>query len=240
MTADRWTQAVRDQLALGRVLPLGGPRDGAWITEGAAEAVLRRAVAAVPGVRLGALRIGLADPEDVSDPVVPAPPSALPPGPLRLTADFAATAAEPLPAAANRLRTALSTAADELLGLTVAEVDLRVTELLDEQTQPEAVRSPEPPRAREATTPYETRAAEVALGVPGVTHLTGTLGGLGRAVHVEDTWRTETALPSRHVRVEVAVSGDRRAVDVARQIRAALTDTLDDRPTAAVLVTTVS
>ncbi|MGW0417238.1 nucleopolyhedrovirus P10 family protein, partial [Streptomyces collinus] len=40
MTADGWTQGVRHQLALGRLLPLGGPRDGAWIAEGAAAAVL--------------------------------------------------------------------------------------------------------------------------------------------------------------------------------------------------------
>ncbi|MGA6226178.1 nucleopolyhedrovirus P10 family protein, partial [Streptomyces umbrinus] len=48
MTADRWTQAVRNQLGLGRLLPLGGPHDGAWITEAAATAVLRRAARSVP------------------------------------------------------------------------------------------------------------------------------------------------------------------------------------------------
>ncbi|MGC3004257.1 nucleopolyhedrovirus P10 family protein, partial [Streptomyces sp. G35A] len=35
-TADRWTRAVREQVGLGRLLPLGGPRDGAWIAERAA------------------------------------------------------------------------------------------------------------------------------------------------------------------------------------------------------------
>ncbi|MEU9384064.1 hypothetical protein AB0D38_25170, partial [Streptomyces sp. NPDC048279] len=33
MTADRWTEAVRHPLGLGRLLPLGGPHDGAWVTE---------------------------------------------------------------------------------------------------------------------------------------------------------------------------------------------------------------
>lgn len=39
-TADRWTRAVREQLRLGRLLPLGGPGDGAWIAERAAREVL--------------------------------------------------------------------------------------------------------------------------------------------------------------------------------------------------------
>ncbi len=72
-------------------------------------------------MRAGALRVAAADPGRAFEPVVPSPPSALPPGPLRVTADFAATVAEPLPATAARLRTALLTAADEL-GLTVTDV----------------------------------------------------------------------------------------------------------------------
>lgn len=134
MTAERWAGTVRQQLGLGRLLPLGGPRDGAWITEDAARDALRHAAADVPGVRLDALRIALADPEDTREPVVPAPPSGLPPGALRVTADFAATAAgEPLPTTAARLRAALSGAA-EWAGLAVTEVDLRVTDLWDEET----------------------------------------------------------------------------------------------------------
>ncbi|MEU6536273.1 nucleopolyhedrovirus P10 family protein [Streptomyces sp. NPDC047000] len=133
MTADRWARTVRRQSGPGRLLPLGGPYDGGWITEDAARDALRRAAGDVAGVRLGALRIALADPEDTCEPVVPAPPGGLPPGPLRVTADFAADAAgEPLPVVAARLRAALSGAA-EWVGLAVAEVDLRVTELWDEE-----------------------------------------------------------------------------------------------------------
>lgn len=33
MTGDGWPQAVREQIVLGRLLPLGGPEDGSWITE---------------------------------------------------------------------------------------------------------------------------------------------------------------------------------------------------------------
>ncbi|MEY9990330.1 hypothetical protein ABIE67_002362 [Streptomyces sp. V4I8] len=239
-TADRWTQAVRNQLGLGRLLPLGDARDGAWIVERAAEAVLRRAVEDMRGVRLDALRIGLTDPEDAHEAAVPPPPSALPPGPLRVTADFAATAAEALPTTADRLRALLATAATEQLGLTVTEVDLRVAALLDEDAEPAAVRQPEPEpaRAAEPTSPDEERVAAAALTVRGVTRLTGALGGLGRAVHIEER-QDEAALPRRHVRVEIAVRADRRAVEVAREVRECVGEGLADRPTVAVLVTAV-
>ncbi|MFF7445261.1 MULTISPECIES: nucleopolyhedrovirus P10 family protein [unclassified Streptomyces] len=231
MTADRWTQAVRHQLGLGRLLPLGGAQDGAWISERAAEAVLRHAAREVHGVRLDGLRIALADPEDVREPVVPPPPSALPPGPLRVTADVAATADEPLPAAAALLRATLVTAATERLGLTVTEVDLRVTTLLDEAPQAAEVRRPEPPPEQAADGP----AAVAALSVPGVTGLTAALG---RGVQVEER-QDGTALPRGHVRVEVAVAAERRAVEVARAVREEVGKALPGHPTVAVLVTLV-
>ncbi|MEU2064910.1 nucleopolyhedrovirus P10 family protein [Streptomyces sp. NPDC013455] len=239
MTADLWTRMVRHQVGLGRLLPLGGPRDGAWIAEAAAGAVLGRAAAdGAPGVRLDALRITLADPEEAREPVVPAPPSALPPGPLRVTADCAVSAAEPLPAAASRLRLTLATAAEDL-GLAVTDVDLRVTDLLEAaERAATALTAPQPPAAREQEDPDESAVAAAALAVPGVIRLTGVLGGLGRAVHIEER-ASEGALPRRHVRVELMTGADRRAVDVARQVRAAVSDALRDRPTVAVLVTAV-
>lgn len=251
MTADRWTRAVREQLGLGRLLPLGGPRDGVWIAEGAAEAVLRRAVREVPGVRLGALRIALADPSGGDEPVVPPPPSGLPPGPLRVTADFAATASEPLPATASRLRGALAAAATERVGLAVTEVDLRVTVLLDDgegdaggetalpQPGPEAEARPESgPEAGPvpASGAAEARVSAVALAVPGVAGLTAVLG---RAVRIEERQLADASLPRRHVRVELAVSAAHRALEVARQVRAAVSEALPDHPTATVLVTAV-
>ncbi|WP_155054888.1 nucleopolyhedrovirus P10 family protein [Streptomyces blattellae] len=236
MTSDRLAQTVRQQLGLGRLLPLGGPHDGAWITEEAAESLLRRATDSVRGVRLGALRIALTDPDDVHEPAVPPPPSALPPGPLRLTGDFAATPSAPLPTTASRLRTALTAAARDRLGLTVTEVDLRVTALLDEDAEPEPVRPPEPKEASETRDGAEARAAEAALGVRGVTALTGTLG---RAVHIEERRVDDTALPHRHVRLELAADADHQAVRVAREVRVAVSSALQDGPTVAVLVTAV-
>ncbi|GHA12464.1 nucleopolyhedrovirus P10 family protein [Streptomyces echinoruber] len=300
MTWDGWAGAVRRQVALGRLLPLGGPRDGAWITERAAGAVLRQAVSEVPGVRLGPLRIEPADPGAACEPVVPPPPSALPPGPLRISADCAAGAREPLPTAAARLRTALATAAVERLGLAVTAVDLRVTELLETAepapgtaeaggegrgggskggrevpaaegggpapgtaeaggegrgggpTGVRAVPAAEgggPAGGREARVAGgrdlaggddEARVAEAAGAVAGVDGLTGVLGGLGRAVHIEARQGGTATVPRRHVRVEVAVRADHRAVDVARAVRAAVTEALADRPTVAVLVTAVT
>ncbi|MFJ7334079.1 nucleopolyhedrovirus P10 family protein [Streptomyces sp. NPDC101110] len=236
MTADRWAQAVRHQLGIGRLLPLGDARDGAWIAERAAEAALRSAARDAPGVRLDALRVAVADAADTAEPAVPAPPSALPPGPLRVTAQFAATASRPLPATASALREALATAADRRLGLTVSEVDLLVTELLDEEGPAQrgaAVALPEPPPAARAEGDDEARVAAAALDVPGVLHLTGTLG---HPVHIELLFPEGAALPHRHVRLELAVSSDQRARDVAREVRTAVRRTLSDHPTVAVVV----
>ncbi|SMF81960.1 nucleopolyhedrovirus P10 family protein [Streptomyces sp. Amel2xC10] len=231
-----WTSAVRNQLGLGRLLPLGGPGDGAWIAESAARTALREAVRELPGVRLGVLRIGPADPSDAPDPVVPAPPSALPPGPLRLTADFAAVASGPLPVVAGRVRDALARAAAERLGLVVAEVDLRVTALLDEAPEPEPAAPVEPVPAGSAPTGAEAQAAAAALAVPGVTGLTSVLG---RAVRLEEHPAEPAALPRGHARVEIAVTADLRALDVAREVRAAVGAALPDHPTVTVLVTAV-
>ncbi|MFG3045488.1 nucleopolyhedrovirus P10 family protein [Streptomyces sp. NPDC048202] len=238
MTAD-WTQAVRQRLAPGRLLPLGGSRDGAWMTERAAVSVLAGAAAAeVPGARLGTLRIGPGDPGEVREPVVPAPPSALWPGPLRVTADFAAVGDRPLPVTAERLRTALTTAADRL-GLTVTEVDLRVTDLLEPPAAP-APPAPaqRPPDAERTTDPDEALVAAAVLTVSGVTRLTAAFGDRGHAVRVERR-ASDAALPHRHVYVELATDSGHRATEVAQRVRAAVRETLDDRPTVAVLVTGV-
>lgn len=239
MTAERWAQTVRHQLGIGRLLPLGDARDGAWIAERAVEAVLRSAAWDAPGVRLDALRVAVADAADTAEPAVPAPPSALPPGPLRVTAEFAATASQPLPATAALLRQTLAAAANGRLGLTVTEVDLRVTGLLEDGEGPAdraAAGLPEPAGAARAEGNDETRVAAAALGVPGVLHLTGTLG---HPVHIELLFPEGAALPHRHVRLEVAVSSDRRARDVAREVRTAVRRTLPDHPTVAVVVSAI-
>ncbi|GAA2277411.1 hypothetical protein GCM10010415_51810 [Streptomyces atrovirens] len=231
---------MRRQVGLGRILALGGPRDGAWIAERAAEAVLRRAVVRdVPGVRLDGVRIGLADPEGVTgEPVVPAPPGAMPPGALRLTVEFAATAGRPVPVTASRLREVLAEVVVERIGLAVVEVDLRVVELLDAEPVPVAEPAPGESAADESAGPGDSetdRVAAAAAAVAGVSRLTGVLG---RAVHL--TEQRGGAGPSRrHARVDLAVAADARPLDVALGVRSAVTESLPDRPTVAVLITAV-
>jgi hypothetical protein len=84
----------------------------------------------------------------------------------------------------------------------------------------------------------ESRIIAAALAVPGVARLTGTLGGLGRAVHIEGR-QGEGALARLHARVEVAVRADHRALDVAQEVRARVGEVLPGHPTVAVLVTRV-
>ncbi|MFB9520438.1 nucleopolyhedrovirus P10 family protein [Streptomyces cremeus] len=255
----RWPQAVRGRLGLGRLLPLGSPEDGSWLAERAADAVLRQAAARVPGVALGPLRVGLADPDAPPPaPAVPPPPGALPPGGLRVDAEFEASAAEPIPHAAQRLRAALAEAARQRLGLAVTEVDLRVTGLLTEAGRGASPDAPGgvPEHASDGPTDDATEggsrdaaekespaappggqdspeaaASRAAAAVPGVARLTGVLGAPVRY--------DGAALPAGHVRVEVAVGGERRAVDVAREVRAAVAAALPGPPSVTVLVTEV-
>ncbi|MFI6652440.1 hypothetical protein ACIBI8_33155 [Streptomyces sp. NPDC050529] len=219
--AKGWTAAVRQRLGPGRLLPLGGPADGAWISERAAAGVLRRAVVG-PGPVLLELRIAVADAGAAPAPQVPPPPSALPPGPLRIEATVAATAHQPLPAAAAALRSALLTAAARRLGLAVDEVDVQVAELLDDEPE-----QAEPPPVEVRPAEPEDAAGRAAAGVTGVATLTRVLGA---SVHTG----------ADHVRVELATDGGHRALDVARAVRAAVTEAVDGHPPVAVLVTAVT
>ncbi|MFG3509112.1 hypothetical protein ACGF5F_26830 [Streptomyces sp. NPDC047821] len=216
-TSDGWVSAVRSRVGLGRLLPLGGPEDGAWVAERAADAVLRGAARKVPGVEPGRLRIALTEAGPPAAPVFPPPPGSLPPGPLRIEADFAAGPGVPLPDLAERLRAALYTAAEVRLGLAVAEVDLRVTALLDApppttppaQAHAPATDTPAPETAGADARVAEDPAAAVAAAVPGVARLTTALG---HSVH----------RAADHLRVELATAPDHRALDVARAVRGAV------------------
>ncbi|BFP56122.1 hypothetical protein OH733_29990 [Streptomyces griseus] len=231
--ADGWTAAVRQRLGLGRLLPLGGPADGAWIAETAAASVLRGA-AASPGTVLGKLRIGPTEeavagggrggaPAPGAPPPPPTPPNGLPPVALRIQAEFSATPDRPLPDTAAALRAALLTAAAARLGLEIAEVDLTVTALLEDGA-PDQVTEPGTAAARVAEP--EDPVAAAAAGAPGVVSLTRALGS---PVHTDRD----------HVRVEVATAGDHRALDVARSVRTAVAAATEARLPVSVLVTDV-
>ncbi|MFI6081911.1 hypothetical protein ACIBBB_13190 [Streptomyces sp. NPDC051217] len=229
--ADGWSAAVRERLGLGRLLPLGDTPDGAWLAERAATTALRRTAAEVPGAVLGRLRVCLADPGSAERPAVEPPPSALPPGLLRIEGDFAAVAGEPLPDVAERLRTALYAHAVDRLGLRVTEVDLRVTALLEKEPDAgpeggagEFVAGTEPFGAT-AVAPKGT-AAVIAANVPGVAHLAGSLGAA-------------VLVTKGHVRIELATSPGHHPPEVVRAVRRAVTASLPSHPTVAVLVTAV-
>ncbi|WP_406057264.1 hypothetical protein OG462_12235 [Streptomyces sp. NBC_01077] len=196
-TAEGWTAAVRDRLAPGRLLPLGAAAEGAWITERAVREVVGRAAAAVRGVVPGTLRIGPAD--------APEEPES---GALRITASFGAVAGRALPELAGELRSALLTTAEDGLGLVVAAVDLRVTDLLDAAPpEPDEGAAPPPGLTSPAT---DDPVALAALGVAGVAGVTDALGPPVRR-------------GSDGVRVELAVTAGARPLDVARAVRTAVT-----------------
>jgi hypothetical protein len=244
-------QSVRGRLGLGRLLPLGGPDDGTWITERAAVRALLSKAAGVPGVRLENMRIGPVPHEPVLESAVRPPAGALPPGPLRIEAAFTGSVTTPVPQAAGQLRTTLLEAADEELGLSAVTVDLRATDLHEGPvadggpqaaenvvplpSQEASTRSPAPAAGTEPLRGPVGELADVASAVPGVARLTAPLGGHPvRVTHQDDP-------PARHVQIQLAVVTGRRPLEVARAVRDAVTTaaTSDVRipTTAAVLIT---
>ncbi|MFC8510583.1 hypothetical protein ACFUIS_29780 [Streptomyces sp. NPDC057266] len=210
--------------AMERLLPLGAPADGAWVAEPAVREALAEAARTVRGTVPARPRFGLVS--AAAETPFPVPPGGLPPGELGITLEFAAftggpaAAGRPLPELAGRLRTALLGAAESVFGLAVARVDLRVTELLD--TPPDPV-SPTPPPGRTSPPAPEDPAALAALAVPGVAALTDVFGApLRRA--------------DGHLRVELAVTAGRRALDVARAARTAVAAAAPEATTVTVVV----
>ncbi|MFJ3906722.1 hypothetical protein [Streptomyces sp. NPDC090025] len=226
-----------------RLLPLGEAADGAWLAERVARAVLGAAARGVPGVRAERPRFRLAEDAagDGGTAPFPVPPGGLPPGPLRVALDFAAVAGRPLPELADRVRAALRGAAEGVLGLVVAEVDLRVTELLDPgqdgaagpSADPSAAPSVDPagnpadpagPPGRTLPPAPGHPAALAALAVPGVAGLTDTFGP---PLHRP---------PDGGLRIEVAVTAGRRLLDVTRALRTAVTAAAPEATTVTVVV----
>jgi hypothetical protein len=229
---DRLARTVREQVALGRLLPLGESTDAAWITESAAVGALRRAAGNVPGVRLGAVALALdEDAPDSERAGGAAPVGALPYRPLRITAAFEAALDDPLPRAAERLRAALWATAQDWLGVPVHSVDLAVTGLLDGNPPAEAVLEgvvvedgdlPQELTQDPAAGELAPRVAAAALAVPGVLRLTRRLAGLGSGVRVRDTAAGEGTAAGRRVQLQLAVAAGHRPYLVARAVTAAV------------------
>jgi hypothetical protein len=253
MAADGWAEAARQQLGMGRLLPLGGPADGAWISEHAAATVLRRAAEVTDRVRVGRLRISLADPDMAGTPAVPPPVSALPPGPLRIEADVELSVRTPLPQQAERLREVLLGAAGDRIGLDATAVDLRITGLLEEEPpsvsagprESEGNGTRDTPGGGPAAGEHRGRAgpeqpsgdlvAAAVAAVPGVVRPAPVLGPPARAVRVDGSHAPD----HRHVQVQVAVATTHRALDVTAAIRAAVTAAAHAESSAPVTVAVV-
>ncbi|WP_250400873.1 Asp23/Gls24 family envelope stress response protein [Streptomyces cellostaticus] len=108
---------VRLELRPGRPLPLGEPAEDLWIMEAVAARALREAAETVDGVRAGSCRLAPADGPDT--------------GAVELRLDIHAPAGAGLPELAERVRRRVRETADRHLGMVIAAVDIRVTDLVD-------------------------------------------------------------------------------------------------------------
>ncbi|GAB2623369.1 hypothetical protein GCM10027168_64170 [Streptomyces capparidis] len=239
MAEGQLAEAVRYQVGLGRIVPLGGAADGAWITESAAGGVLRAAAAAAAdGVVVRELRLAPDEERERDAPAVPAPVGAVPPGPLRVSASVEVTvgalARYPLPELAERVRLAVLPAAQELVGLVVAAVDVELAGLLDEAEPAAGEPAPGAAQARRevpAGGGPEHLAARAALAVPGVAGLDPGLGGLlGSGV-------PGVRAEGGHVLLHLVTGPGHRPLDVARAVREAVAAAAPDPVTVAVVVT---
>ncbi|UUU37713.1 hypothetical protein [Streptomyces sp. NBC_00162] len=122
--ADRVISAVRAEVRLGAMLPLDDPALDLRIAESAAAKVLRKAADTVPGSRAASCRLT---------------PTANGNGTAVHVAMTLATALDqPLPEQAAQVRRAVLHAADHVLGLAVADVDLEIDAVLDPLDAPGA------------------------------------------------------------------------------------------------------
>ena len=110
----RIMDVVRLELRPGRPLPLGEPAEDLWIMEAVAARTLRAAAETVSCVRAGSCRL------------LP-----LPQGLVEVRLDIHAPADVSLPELAEEVRGKVREAADRQLGMAIAAVDVRVTDLID-------------------------------------------------------------------------------------------------------------
>ncbi|MEU5769068.1 Asp23/Gls24 family envelope stress response protein [Streptomyces asoensis] len=123
----RIMDVVRLELRPGRPVPLGGPAEDLWIMEAVAARTLRAAAETVPGVRAGSCRLL---PPDADGPTAePVPPDGAGAA-VGVRLDIHAPAGAPLLPLTERVRERVREAADRELGMPLAAVDIRVTDLV--------------------------------------------------------------------------------------------------------------
>ncbi|MEU6762131.1 Asp23/Gls24 family envelope stress response protein [Streptomyces sp. NPDC046853] len=122
----RVMDVVRLELRPGRTLPLGDEDEDAWIVEAAAARTIRAAAESLPGVRAGSCRI---------DPLAPgsaaAPAGRLARGPVKVRIEVQVPLTWNLPEAADLVRGRVIEAVDGELGMRIAGVDVRITDVID-------------------------------------------------------------------------------------------------------------
>ncbi|BBA99305.1 hypothetical protein RVR_5863 [Actinacidiphila reveromycinica] len=130
--AERVMDVVRLELRPGRTLPLGEPEEDAWITEATAARVLRAAAESLPGVQAGSCRIA----PSLDAFTGPAARTRTGPQtgrePVRVHLEVTFPFAPDLDELADQVRREVFEAADQQLGMPVATVDVRLTDLLGE------------------------------------------------------------------------------------------------------------
>ncbi|CAL9637851.1 Asp23/Gls24 family envelope stress response protein [Streptomyces sp. enrichment culture] len=136
---ERVMDVVRLELRPGRPLPLGEREEDLWVREAMAAKALRAAAETVPGVRAGSCRIRPA--ESGGSPAR---------GPVRVRLEVVVPLTPPLRDLAEEVRRRVHGAADEALGLPVADVDVHITDVIEVQ---EAQEVQEAREAREGNQP---------------------------------------------------------------------------------------
>ncbi|MFF2861520.1 Asp23/Gls24 family envelope stress response protein [Streptomyces rubiginosohelvolus] len=126
---DRVMDVVRLELRPGRPLPLGEADEDLRIMENVAARTLRQAAEEIPGVRAGSCRLTLAE----------APGG--PPVNVDLSVHVPLTTPD-VQALAQEIRDRVDVTAHARLGLQLGEIDVRITDLVDEDASPRSPRSP--------------------------------------------------------------------------------------------------
>lgn len=129
----RVMDVVRLELRPGRPLPLGEPGEELWVMEAVAARSLRAAAETVPGVRAGSCRLLPSRPDDDSVQVTDGPAGA---GRVEVFLEVHAPIDAFLPDLAEQIRLRVLAAADGQLGMDIAAVDIRVTDLVEPSGEP--------------------------------------------------------------------------------------------------------
>ncbi|MFX4292535.1 hypothetical protein [Streptomyces bohaiensis] len=132
--AARVMDLVRLELRPGRNLPLGGLTEDHWVGETTVTKTFRAAAETLPGVRAGSCRITPDDPAASTGLLGRGAPR----GPVRVRMEVAAPLTWTVPELAAAVRDRVLSVAEEALGMPVAAVDVRVTDMYEPEAPPPA------------------------------------------------------------------------------------------------------